>query len=40
LQKPFSIENLNRKIRYLLDDIIDITPCQIDSVNDARPLSG
>jgi signal transduction histidine kinase/CheY-like chemotaxis protein len=40
LQKPFSIENLNRKIRYLLDDIIDITPCQIDSVNDARPWSG
>jgi two-component system cell cycle sensor histidine kinase/response regulator CckA len=38
LQKPYSLENLNRKIRYLLEDIIDISPC-VEPVEDIPPLS-
>ena len=38
LQKPYSLENLNRKIRYLLEDITEITPISMDSVENAGML--
>ncbi|MBN1780962.1 response regulator [bacterium] len=39
LQKPYSLENLNRKIRYLLEDIIDIAPGCIDTLERPTPLA-
>lgn len=37
LQKPFALENLNRKIRYLLEDIIDISPGYVDPIDEISP---
>jgi len=38
LQKPYSPENLNRKIRYLLEDITDISPGYAEPVDNANMM--